>query len=272
MGKYSRLHMLSVCVFLTVFFTLSEVSAQGTAVIGEVRADGTVFIQSSDSRWLRVSATYPVLQETVIRTDEGSATVYFRDGSRVFLPKGAEASFGGSVDRYEVRLERGGVAFNVTSRASLAVACGAVSVSVNSTKIVRNVSYGRQESVRGAVSIGKTGVEVGSVSGLVAVSIDASDPRNLTSGEKMFIDPSGRYRVYMAQAVEGDKGQGNTDEEERKKDPKPLAALERGSTAERIAMGGISLSFIGGGVYVYDKGFRDTGFASPSSPGSFSGR
>ncbi len=253
-----------------IIFSAIAASAQGIMVIGEARMTGKSFLKSADERWLPAPTTYPVVQDTSIRTGEGSAAVYFIDGSRVSFPRDSEGVISGSQYQYSIDLVRGRIAFNIAPGASLSVGAGSASILIdNNKKIVRKVSYETPEHMRGVVTLGKNGLEVRSIAGMVSVGINSSMVRDLKAGEAIVINPDNTYRVITAQAVE------DTEHEGKKKAAAAVLPDSSGtapvlsSSGAGMAQAGILLGFSGGLAYVIKEGFSgSSGFASPSSPGA----
>jgi len=253
-----------------IIFSAIAASAQGIMVIGEARMTGKSFLKSADERWLPAPTTYPVVQDTSIRTGEGSAAVYFKDGSRVSFPRDSEGVISGSPYQYSIDLVRGRIAFNIAAGASLSVGAGSASIIIdNNKKIVRKVSYETPEHMRGVVTLGKNGLEVRSIAGMVSVGINSSIVRDLKAGEAILINRDNTYRVITVQAVEETEHEGQR---------KAAAAVIPGSSSPGpvlsssgagLAQAGILLGFSGGLAYAIKEGFSgSSGFASPSSPGA----
>lgn len=259
----------AVIVCAAVLLSSPAVLAQGITVIGEAKMYGKSFLKSADERWMSAPTTYPVVQDTAIRTDEGLAVVYFKDGSRASLSTDSEASIGGSFNQYKIDLARGRILFNIAPGASLSVEAGSASIFVNNKKIVRKASYETLEHIRGAVTFGKNSIEVQSIAGLMSVGINASTVRDLKTGEAIVIGPDNTYRVFMAQAVE----ETDSDSDRKKKgaafffgssDPAAAAASGWG-----FARGELLIGFVGGTAYVVKESFSGSpGFCSPCSPGA----
>ncbi|MEW6107708.1 MAG: polysaccharide biosynthesis/export family protein [Nitrospirota bacterium] len=205
MKKFSK--SFSVLILVTFIITnillnIPAVSAQSVAILGEIKTGGSVFIRSSNGQWAPSGKTYPLLQDTAIRTDEGTASLYFRDGSRIDLSKDTTAVIGGSDYDYSVKLAKGIIAFNISPSASLTVSAGTAAVYANNKKgLVQKVGYDNSQRALGAVSVTDRGTEVRSISGKISVAISASGTNPLLPGETIFIGSDGKYRVYKTQAI-----------------------------------------------------------------------
>jgi len=192
------------------FIAIAPVSAQSIAVLGEVKASGKVSIASTGGQWLPAPATYPLLQNTGIKTEEGSAALYYKDGSRIDLSKNSLAVVDGSGNQYTIQMSKGTLAFNMTPGASLSVMTASASVSVNKKNpLVQKVSLEKSGRVLGVISSTDKGTEVRCISGRVAIDVTPSETKLLSSGESIFVEAGGKYKVYNTQAIVPEKDNDN---------------------------------------------------------------
>ena len=192
--------MLLLAVFS--FSIVAPVSAQSIAVLGEVKTSGKVFIESNAGQWLSAPATYPLLQNTGIKTDNGSAALYFQEGSRIDISDNSLAVIDGSGSQYTVQMAKGTLAFNMAPGASLSVMTSSGSVSVNKkNSLVQKVSLEKSGRVLGIISATDKGTEVRCISGRVAIDVTPTETKLLSSGESIFVDAGSNYKVYNTQAV-----------------------------------------------------------------------
>lgn len=248
-------------LFAFSFSITAPVSAQSIVVLGEVKANGRVFIESTGGQWLSAPATYPLLQNTGIRTEDGSAALYFRDGSRIDLSKNSLALIDGSGSQFTVQMARGVLAFNMAPGASLSVQTATASVSVNKTNpLVQKVSMEKSGRVLGVISSSDKGTEVRCISGRVAIEITPTETKLLSSGESIFVDTENRYKVYNTQALATEKS-----DDDRKKGGAFLTGGSSGDTLTAVAIG--TLFVTTAGIISLDvwRG-KDRRFASPSAP------
>lgn len=261
---------------IMIFISISQASAQSVLAVGEARMKGKSYLKSAGEQWIAAPSTYPVLQDTAIRNEEGSADVYFRDGSRVAISRNSEAVISGSLNQYLINLVRGSVAFAIAPGASLSVGAGSASVTINGNKkIVRKVSHETPGHIRGLVTLGKSGIEVRSISGTVSVAVNDAAVRDLNAGEAMVIGPDNTYKVLMAQALKDDKDKEKEDKDRKKDDDDqglgyafPAAAAAAGVAGAgagglTLTQGALLVGFTGGvAIAINDS------LASPSSPGA----
>jgi len=171
--------------------------------------------------------TYPLLENTAIRTEDGSASISFRDGSRVDLSRDTVATISGSSADYQITLAQGVIAFNITPSSSLSVTTPTANISVNSKKdLVQKVAYEKATRVLGVISATKKGTEVRNISGKILVSSSATGSKMLTTGESILVGQDSNYKVYKTQAV---------------LDP----ATTTTSSGAGLAQGGIILTYVG---------------------------
>jgi len=190
------------------FVTIAPVSGQSIAVLGEVKANGKVFIESTGGQWLSAPATYPLLQNTGIKTGDGSAALSFKDGSRIDLSKNSLALVDGVGSQYTVQMNKGTLAFNMAPGALLSVQTASASISVNKkSSLVQKVNLEKSGRVLGVISSSDKGTEVRCISGRVAIDVTPNETKLLSSGESIFVDANSNYKVYNTQAVtsEGEK-------------------------------------------------------------------
>ena len=236
-------------VFIFLLVNIAGVSAQNVAVLGEIQSSGKVFIGSSNGKWSPAMPTYPLLQDTGIRTEDGSASISFKDGSRIDFSRDTVASINGEAPNYSIHLAKGVIAFNITPAASLSVTTPSAGISVNSRNgHILKVGYEKRGRVLGVISATEKGTEVRNISGEILVSASATGSRQLASGESMLVRSKSDFKVYKTQLAGG--------------------AAPGGSGAAGISgevLGAIYLAVGGTAITVYDKN-HPSGNASPHIP------
>lgn len=191
-------------IFIFSLVNIAGVSAQNVSVLGEIQASGKVFIGSSSGKWTPAMPTYPLLQDTGIRTEDGSASISFKDGSRVDFSRDTIASITGEAPNYSIHLAKGVIAFNITSASSLSIATPSASISLNGRdSLVRKVGHEKPGRVLGVISVTEKGTEVRNISGKILVSASATGSRQLTNGESMLVGPDSNYKVHKTQLAGG---------------------------------------------------------------------
>lgn len=193
-----------ISYFLLAVFSLvniAGVSAQTVAVLGELQSTGEVFMSSPTGQWSPAMPTYPLLQDTGIRTEDGSASIFFKDGSRVDLSKDTIVSIGGGAQNYTMHLAKGVIAFSIKPISSLSVSTPSASISINSKdNIVQKVGYEKSSRILGVISSNEKGTEVRSISGRILVGSSTAGTKTLVTGESMLVGPDSNYKVYKTQA------------------------------------------------------------------------
>jgi len=208
MNKASGL-FLYIVLFIFSFCTIAGVSAQNVPVLGEMHSTGKVFIGSSSGKWSPAVQTYPLLQDTGIRTEDGRSSIFFKDGSRIDLSRDTIVSISGEAQNYTIHLAKGVIAFSMTPVSSLAVSTPSASISVNSSaNIVQKVGYAKASRVLGVISATEKGTEVRSISGRIEVASTATATRTVSSGESIFVGADNSSRIYKTQGV-GAEGEGS---------------------------------------------------------------
>ena len=193
-----------ISYFLLAVFSLvivAGVSAQTVAVLGELQSTGKVFISSSTGKWSPAMQTYPLLRDTGVRTENGSASIFFKDGSRVDLSRDTVVSISGEAPDYTMQLAKGIIAFRIKPISSLSVSTPSARISVNSgEEIVQKVGHEKSSPVLGVISASEKGTEVRNISGRILVNSSAS-AKALSSGESIFVGSDSTYKVYKTQGV-----------------------------------------------------------------------
>lgn len=194
--------LLITIIFTNGFFLIPAASAQSIAAIGEIITEGSVFIESSNNKWVSSGPAYPLLQGTAIKTENGVASLYFKDGSRVDLSKNTIAVIDGYSADYSIKLGKGVISFNISPSASLRVETASAFINISSKNdIVQKVGYEKPQRSLGVISTNDKGTEVRNISGRIQVNISASESRQLSSGETFFIGSDNKYRINKTQTV-----------------------------------------------------------------------
>jgi hypothetical protein len=214
-----KLSLNNVCGFISYFllavFSLVNItgaSAQTVAVLGELQSTGKVSIKSPADKWTPAMPTYPLLQGAGIRTEEGSTSVFFKDGSRVDLSRDTIVSISGEMRDYSIHLAKGVIAFSIRPLTSLSVSTPSAGISVNSKDgIVHKVGHNEKSSpVLGIIAANEKGTEVRNISGRITVTSSAAGRKTLVTGESMLVGSDSGYEVYKTQGVgaayPGEKG------------------------------------------------------------------
>lgn len=204
-----------ISYFLFAVFSLVSVAgafAQTVPVLGEIKSFGKVFIGSSTGQWSSALPTYPLLENTALRTEDGSASIAFKDGSRVDLSRDTIATVSGSSADYMITLAQGVIAFNIGPSSSLSVTTPTAHVSVNGKNdLVQKVGYEKASRVLGVISATEKGTEVRNISGKILVNASTSGTRTLASGESVLIGQDNNFKVYKTQSVTGGAPNGRVD-------------------------------------------------------------
>lgn len=195
-----RVAFTSLAAVAFIFTLISPLFAQGVAAIGEVRPAGKILIKSSDGDWMTFEGSYPLMQNTAIKTEAESAQVYFRDGSRLSLANRTEARIDGSQGHYEVDLTSGTLAFNIGPAAALSVATPKAVVYINKMELAQKVADVKPARALGIISISDKGTEVRGIAGRIVVDAGASGYKVVGAGESLLIDGP-KAKVYRAEAA-----------------------------------------------------------------------
>ena len=226
--------------FLILAFSLvniAGVSAQNISVLGEIKSSGKVFIGLSNGQWSSAPPTYPLLESTALRTEDGNASISFKDGSRVDLSRDTVATITGSSADYMINLAQGVLAFNMGPSSSLSVSTPTASISINSKNgLVQKVGHEKSNRVLGVISATEKGTEVRNISGKILVNTSTTGARTLASGESILIGQDNIAKVFKTQSVTG--------------------GAATGGTSVVVGQAAVLASFGAGATWTYFKGFK----------------
>jgi hypothetical protein len=167
-----------VSYLLLLVFSLVNIagaSAQNAAVLlGEIRSSGKVFILSSAGQWSPAMPAYPLLQNTGIRTEDGTASIFFKDGSRIDLSRNTIASITGEAPHYVIHVEKGSVAFSIAPSASLSLPELSADIVAGDIK----------DTVVGSVSVAGTCLQVENITGKMNINSSSAGEQTLAAGQK----------------------------------------------------------------------------------------
>ena len=164
-----------ISFFIIGIFSLiniTNLSAQTVPVLGEIKSSGRVFISSSTGQWSPAMPTYPLLNDTGIKTEDGVASIFFKDGSKVDLARDSVVSVASAPPGHTIKLTQGVISFNITPSSSLSVSAASADI----------LAIGGKEPVLGNITVRGTCMEVKSLTGNVQVTSSATGPKLLTSG------------------------------------------------------------------------------------------
>ncbi len=184
------------------FAGTSPILAQTVPVLGEMRTTGRVLIEESKGKWFTAMPTYPLLEDTNIKTEGGTVSFFLKDGSRIDLGKDTTAVVGGSAGNYIISLSKGLLAFNVSSLSSCSISTPSAAISMSREKnLLQKVSSEKAERVLGVISVSEKGTEVRTISGKLHVSISRSESILVSAGEGIIVGAERIPRIYKTQAV-----------------------------------------------------------------------
>ena len=237
--------MSLLVIVLVSLVIINSVSAQTLGVLGEIQSTGTVFIGSSTGKWTPAASTYPLLKDTGIKTEDGSASIFFKEGSRIDLSRDTITSLNGDAPDFAIHLAKGVIAFSITSTSSLSVSTPSASIVVNGKDgIVQKVGYEKPTRILGVISATEQGTEVRNISGKIVINSSSTGQKILSSGESLFIGKDSTFKAYKTQHVVG------------------------GGTAAGLSgeVAGLVTTVIGGtSIYIYDQNHPSRN-ASPYIP------
>lgn len=247
-----------VSVFILISFSLTafiipvpSASAQSINTLGEIKTTGSVYIRSSVGEWMTAGKTYPLLQNSAIKTTDGSASLFFKDGARVDISNNSGAVISGSSSDHKIHLSQGIIAFNINASSSLSVATPSTTVFINKRENhIRKVGFEEQQRTLGVISVTEKGTEIRNISGKILASLSASESKTITSGESLLIANDGKYKIYKTQSVTSGS-------------PVTPTSYSSGEIIQAWIIGGVFTAGVTVGALV---AFKGDNIASPSGP------
>ncbi len=195
-----KLVQKAATVFVALVFSFSSIipafGQSGPLVLGELQSRGNVMISTSTGEWQKALPTYPVLQKTGLRTEDGTALMLLRGGSRIEIAKNSSLLVDGSAASYSMDMSAGSVAFSVDSNAAMTIATPHTTVTINSSSPPLQQS-GR---VLGVVTVSSQGTEVKGLSGRIVVN-HAGGSKVLAGGEHFFSGGEKPFKVVKVQST-----------------------------------------------------------------------
>jgi hypothetical protein len=210
-----------VFIILLAAFTLinfipaTQVTAQEPIAFGEIKAGGTVQIESSVGKWIKVQDIYPLLKNTKLRTEDGIVFITTKDGSRIDLSRNTEASIDAANGSYTVNLVKGTLTFNMNPSESFIVMTEHAIVKASQQEggtypLVAGVGAPAPANIQGMVFNDEDGTFVKSDSGKINVVFrDGSQPKVLTDGQTLLALTREKRTRRKAAAAEGPSGDQN---------------------------------------------------------------
>lgn len=197
MKKQKFVVFLLLSVFILV--SISFVHAGESGVLGEIRTSGVVLIKSTSDKWMRSGTTYPLINDTTIRTRKGLASIYLKDLIRVDLSQNTTAVVNAGREGYGITLTNGTMAFNVSPSASLSVKTTSTSIFIETVNegLEQKVSNENPQNILGVISAGDTGTEIKSISGSISVAVSGSGTKSIDAGESIMVAADNTYKVSM---------------------------------------------------------------------------
>jgi hypothetical protein len=196
-----RAFVLLIASFLFVNVFSRDVPAATTpsvSLLGEIKASGKVSFKSFNGRWVSSVPSYPLIKDTVIKTEDGTASIYFKDGSKIDIAKETVVVVGGSNRDLSTTLDKGILAFSIKSSTALMITTPTTTISVNDKNGgIQKVSLEGTGRASGVV-IAKTGeTRIWSLAGRISATISATETKLIPPGEGLLVAPG--QKIYKAQ-------------------------------------------------------------------------
>lgn len=226
---------ISIILIFSLIFTNLIPASQALAVspiaFGEIKAAGSVQIETSTGKWVEMRNVYPLLKNTKLRTGDGVVSIITRDGSRIDLSRNAEIAIDILNKTYNINLPKGTLSFNITPPESITVITPHVTVSA-----VTNPA-----NIQGMVLCSDKGTEVRSISGRININQPGVQTKTINSGESLF----------AFSATSGEAATATV----------PAAGTVAGVEIPVLIAGGLVVT---GGIVIAVEAFREEEVASPS--------
>ena len=126
-------HAVTIVLGMTLLLHSPQVLAADGAprLLGTVVASGKASMKAGLDRWVPVDEkTYPVVDGTALKTEDGTMSVTMKDGASVDLGKKTDLVINGAPGNYLMRLQLGTIAFKIYEGMGLFVTTPSTSVVV----------------------------------------------------------------------------------------------------------------------------------------------
>jgi hypothetical protein len=134
--------------------------------------------------------TYPLLNNSGIKTEDGIAAIFFKDASRLDLSRETIVTVAHSSSTHSIKLSHGIVLFNISPSSSLSVSTASADILASAGK----------EAVAGKITVRGPCIEVESFAGDIQVTPPVLGTRLLRTGENVVLGdcPVAALPVYSS--------------------------------------------------------------------------
>jgi len=187
--KLRRLLPLLIAVACLMSGPFAEAAEEGLPVLGSAVGVGNASMKTALDTWMPVEGkTYPVVDGSAFKTNEGTLYIGTKDGAALELGKKTGALLRGAIKNYRMQLDIGTVGFKVYQGTGLSVSTPSTTVVVQSSSQSDEKSRRTfKDEISGIITYDGVETKVVCLKGKFAVTPSDSDTRYLTEGNMVVI-------------------------------------------------------------------------------------
>ena len=175
----------------------------GPRVLGTVVAAGKASMKAALDRWVPVDErTYPVIDGTALKTEEGTMSITMKDGAGINMSKKTDVVVGGTLSNYSMRLQLGTITFKVYEGIGLSVTTPSTTVVVQRvSSAAENTRHTSKDEISGIITHDGKETQVICLRGRFGVIPANAETRILTEGNTVGVGVGSREDAARAQVT-----------------------------------------------------------------------
>jgi ferric-dicitrate binding protein FerR (iron transport regulator) len=199
--RYKQAAMLLLGITLFLYCPLVLAAADSPRVLGTVVASGNASMKAGLDRWMPVDQkTYPVMDGTALKTEEGTTSITMKDGATIEMGKRTDLLVNGALSNYFMRLQHGMIAFKVYEGIGLSVTTPSTSVVVQRVSgTVEKMRHTIKDEISGIITHDGKDTQVYCLRGKFSVMQAAAETMVLSEGNRVAVEDP--LAVTQAQAA-----------------------------------------------------------------------
>ena len=179
--------MLLLGITLLLYCPLVLAAADSPRVLGTVVASGNASMKAGLDRWVPVDQkTYPVMDGTALKTEEGTTSITMKDGATIEMGKRTDLLVNGALSNYSMRLQQGTIAFKVYEGIGLSVTTPSTSVVVQRVSgAIEKTRHTFKDEISGIITHDGKDTQVYCLRGKFSVMQANAENWTLTEGNRV---------------------------------------------------------------------------------------
>ncbi|MEW6002609.1 MAG: hypothetical protein AB1638_08200 [Nitrospirota bacterium] len=212
--KIKRFNSVLSIIITLLFYSPAALSMETSlGVLGDVVGSGNTEMKTSFDRWISITGkSYPVIDGSTLRSNEGRMSVIMKDGARMEVGKDSSVTINGSRGNYIINLINGGIVFIIPDGINFSVTTPTSIVHVHSEasrarKPILTSKNGQSCITKGVVIYDGKGTKIFSINGTLMIKdTTGMAAQTLTAGNTIYLSETTSSGVTPVQLVEGVKG------------------------------------------------------------------